>query len=166
MVCDMFDVPTSSYYEHKQLSKQINVERLEQRSEIKALFKASRNSAGSRSLLGMMCELGYQIGRFKVMSLMREAGIASKQPGPHRYKTAQVERPDIPNHLEREFDVSAPDSVWCGDITYIWAEGRWHYLAVVLDVVLLAGHYRPNRMQSWRLKHWIWRMSNEAGHKV
>src|SRR5690606_25637987 len=120
----------------KQLSKQINVERLEQRSKIKALFKASRNSAGSRSLLGMMRELGYQIGRFKVMSLMRESGIASKQPVPHRYKTSQVERPDIHNHLDRKFDVSTPDIVWCGDITYICAEGRLHFLVVVLDLYL------------------------------
>ncbi|GHG60624.1 transposase [Alishewanella longhuensis] len=144
MVCEVFDVPASSYYEHKQLSKQINVKRLEQRSKIKELFKDSRYSAGSRTLLGMMRELGYEIGRFKVMSLMREAKLISKQPGPHRYKTAQVERPDIPNHLDREFDVSALDSVWCGDITYIWAEGRWHYLAVVLDL------YR-RRVVSWAL---------------
>lgn len=144
MVCEVFDVPASSYYEHKHRSKQINVERLEQRCKIKELFKASRNSAGSRTLLGMMRELGYEIGRFKVMSLMREAKLTSKQPGSHSYKTAQVERLDIPNILDREFDVSAPDSVWCGDITYIWAEGRWHYLAVVLDL------YR-RRVVGWAL---------------
>ncbi len=74
-----------------------------------------------------MRALGYQMGRFKIRSLMKEAGIVSKQPGPHRYKTARIERLDIPNHLNREFDVSAPDSVWCGDITSIWAEGGWHY---------------------------------------
>ncbi len=27
-----------------------------------------------------------------------------------------------------------PDHVWCGDITYIWAQGKWQYLAVVLDL--------------------------------
>ena len=32
------------------------------------------------------------------------------------------------------FDVPAPNQVWCGDITYIWAQGKWHYLAVVLDL--------------------------------
>lgn len=73
----MFDVPASSYYEHKQLSKQINVEWLEQRCKIKELFKASRHSAGSRTLLGMMREQGYEIGRFKVMSLMREAKLST-----------------------------------------------------------------------------------------
>ena len=82
----------------------------------------------------MMRELGYQIGRFKVRNLMKEVGLVSKQPGAHRYKVAQSERPDIPNLLAREFDVQQPNQVWCGDITYVWAGGRWHYLAAVLDL--------------------------------
>ncbi|WP_158653285.1 IS3 family transposase [Aeromonas veronii] len=112
----------------------INRERMQQRCELRRLFKASRNSAGSRALMSMMRELGYQIGRFKVRNLMKEAGLASKQPGAHRYKVAQSERPDIPNLLTREFDVQQPNQVWCGDITYVWAGGRWHYLAAVLDL--------------------------------
>ncbi len=65
---------------------------------------------------------------------MRELKLISKQPGSHAYTQATVERPDIPNSLNREFDVPAPNKVWCGDITYIWAQGKWHYLAVVLDL--------------------------------
>ncbi|TDB52081.1 IS3 family transposase [Photorhabdus khanii] len=100
-VCDVFDVAASSYYQQKHCSRLINVERLEQCSKIKALFKASRHSVGNRTLLGMMRALGYQMGRFKVRSLMKEAGIVSKQPGPHRDKTARIERLDIPNHLNQ-----------------------------------------------------------------
>ena len=112
----------------------INRERMQQRSELHRLFTASRDSAGSRALMSMMRELGYQIGRFKVRNLMREAGLASKQPSTHRYKVARSERPDIPNLLAREFDVPQPNQVWCGDITYVWTSARWHYLAVVLDL--------------------------------
>ncbi len=82
----------------------------------------------------MMQEDGEQIGRFKVRGLMRELGLISKQPGSHAYKKATVERPDIPNTLNREFDVPEPNKVWCGDIAYIWAQGKWHYLAVVMDL--------------------------------
>jgi putative transposase len=39
--------------------------------------------------------------------------------------------------LNREFDVEAPDKVWCGDIKYIWAQEKWHYLAVVMDLYAL-----------------------------
>jgi putative transposase len=79
----------------------------------------------------MMQEDGEQIGRFKVPGLMRELELVS---GSHAYKQSTVERPDIPNILNREFDVPAPNQAWCGDITYIWAQGKWHYLAVVLDL--------------------------------
>jgi len=82
----------------------------------------------------MMKEDGMQIGRFKVRKLMREMNLISKQPGSHAYKKATVERPDIPNVLDRGFSVASPDKVWCGDITYVWAEGRWHYLAAVIDL--------------------------------
>lgn len=81
-----------------------------------------------------MQEEGEQIRRFKVRSLMRELALVSKQPGSHAYKKATVERPDIPNILNRAFDVEAPSQVWCGDITYVWALVKWHYLAVLLDL--------------------------------
>ncbi len=80
----------------------------------------------------MMKEDGMQIGRFKVRKLMREMNFISKQPGSHAYKKATVERPDIPNVLDREFNVTSPNEVWCGDITYVWAEGQWHCLGAVI----------------------------------
>ena len=98
------------------------------------LFNVSRGSAGSRSIVTMLQGRGVPIGRYKVRALMRESGLICKQPGPHKYKQATVERHDIPNRLDREFDVASPNQVWCGDITYIWAQGRWYYLAVVLDL--------------------------------
>ncbi len=89
---------------------------MQQRCELRRLFKESWGSAGSRALMSMMWELGYQIGRFKVRNLMKEAGLVSKQPGAHRYQVARSERPDIPNLLAREFDVQQPNQVWYGDV--------------------------------------------------
>ncbi|PPA27874.1 IS3 family transposase [Aeromonas jandaei] len=134
LVCCAFDVPTSCFYDYLARRRAINRERMQQRSELRRFFKVSRNSAGSRALMSMMRELGYQIGRFKVRNLMKEAGLVSKQPGAHRYQVARSERPDTPNLLAREFDVQQPNQVWCGDITYVWAGGRWYYLAAVLDL--------------------------------
>ena len=134
MICAVFEVSPSSYYEYRQRRQRPDVERLLLRSKIKELFNLSRHSAGTRTLVEMMRELGYRIGRYKVGRLMEEANLVCKQPGPHKYKLADVERVDIPNQLDRQFTVSAPNQVWCGDISYIWAGGRWRYLAVVLDL--------------------------------
>lgn len=134
MVCSAFGIARSSYYEHHRSRSRIDVERLEQRAKVNELFTQSRSSAGSRTLMTQMQGEGYEIGRFRVRRLMREMNLTCKQPGPHTYKQATVERPDIPNCLNREFEVQAPNQVWCGDITYIWVQNRWYYLAVVLDL--------------------------------
>ncbi|MDO9625359.1 MAG: IS3 family transposase [Pseudomonas sp.] len=133
-LCKVFEVNRSCYYAHRLRRRTPDVERLRLRSRVSELFSQSRHAAGSRSILSMMKEGGEQLGRFKVRRLMRELDLVSKQPGSHAYKRATVERLDIPNTLNRQFDVLAPNQVWCGDITYIWAEEQWHYLAVVLDL--------------------------------
>ena len=79
----------------------------------------------------MLREDGVSIGRFRVRRFVRELGLVSKQLGSHAYKQATVERPYIPNRLNREFSTERPSQPWCGDIAYIWAQGRWQYLAVV-----------------------------------
>ncbi|MDP5857353.1 IS3 family transposase [Pseudomonas aeruginosa] len=134
VVCSAFEVARSCYYVHRLRRRRVDARRVALRSQVNQLFSQNRGSAGSRSILGMLREEGVTIGRFRVRRLMRELGLVSKQPGSHAYKQATVERPDIPNRLNREFATEHPNQVWCGDITYVWAQGRWHYLAAVLDL--------------------------------
>jgi putative transposase len=134
MVCDVFDIPRSSYYDFKKRDTSIKPEEVELRAKINEFFSLSRSSAGSRTLVAMLSESGLMAGVFKVRRIMRDMELICKQPGPHAYKSATIERPDIPNLLNREFDVDSPNQVWCGDITYIWTGNKWTYLAVVLDL--------------------------------
>ena len=65
---------------------------------------------------------------------MSQLELVSCQLPSHAYKKANQQHVAIPNHLDRQFDVSKPNEVWCGDVTYIWIGKRWAYLAVVLDL--------------------------------
>jgi putative transposase len=38
-----------------------------------------------------------------------------------------------PHLLNRQFKVDEPYQVWVGDITYIWTQSGWLYLATVID---------------------------------
>lgn len=152
MLCEAFEVPRSCYYDHCLRRRTPDPERVRLRSRVNELFGQNRRAAGSRSIVSMMQEDGEQIGRFKARGLMRELGLISKQPGSHAYKKATVERPDIPNILNREFDAPAPNQVWCGDITYIWAQGKRHYLAVVMDLYarrVVGWAFRASRIRTW-----------------
>jgi len=123
-VCAVFEVPRSNYHAHRLRAERVDEQRSLLRKRVNELFVQSRSSAGSRSICDMMWQQhGIAIGRFKVARLMEESGLISKQPGKHAYKQATVERSDVPNMLSREFAVSAPNQVWCGDITYLWAQG-------------------------------------------
>ena len=112
----------------------MDADRLALRSEARRYFAESRGSAGSRTLRARFAADGVPIGRFKVRRLMQEANLVSRQARRAPYKHARQEKPDVPNRLNREFTVDQPDQVWCGDITYLWADGRWCYLAVVMDL--------------------------------
>jgi putative transposase len=111
LVCSVFDISRSSYYDYKRRLSVIDVERLQQRSQVNQLFNESRGAAGSRTIVAMLQARGTDIGRFKIRSLMREAGLICKQPGPYKYKHATVERVDIPNTLSLEFDVPEANRV-------------------------------------------------------
>ena len=74
------------------------------------------------------------MGCWLVGRLMKELGLVSCQQPTHRYKRGGHEHVAIPNYLERQFAVTEPNQVWCGDVTYIWTGKRWAYLAVVLDL--------------------------------
>jgi putative transposase len=134
MICDVFEINRSCYYSDRESRRRVDVERILLREKVNQAFKISRSSAGSRTIKTMLNDQGIEIGRFKVGRLMAEIGLICKQPGPHAYKQATVERLDIPNVLNRQFDEEQPNQVWCGDITYIWTGTRWSYLAVVLDL--------------------------------
>lgn len=133
--CRTLGVPRSSYYHYRERKdREVDAGRLELRSEARRYFNESRGSAGSRTLRARFVADGVSIGRFKVRRLMREANLVSRQPRRAPYKHGRQEKPDVPNRLDREFAVEQPNQVWCGDITYLWAGGRWCYLAVVMDL--------------------------------
>ena len=63
--------------------------------------------------------------------------LALRAKGKRKYKaTTQSDHnlPVAPNLLEQHFEAQAPNQKWVSDITYVWTEEGWLYLAVVLDL--------------------------------
>ena len=44
------------------------------------------------------------------------------------------QQPVFENLVERDFDIEQPDQVYAADITYVWTQEGWLYLAVVIDL--------------------------------
>ncbi len=133
-LCNVFGVNRSSFYGAVAQRHHVDTAREQLRDKVVDIHARSRGAAGARSLSAALRADGFSVGRYKAASLMREAGIVSKQPRGHRYKVAEDESRIAPNYLERAFAVDKPNRVWCGDVTYIWAGTQWLYLAVVIDL--------------------------------
>nr|WP_264082871.1 IS3 family transposase [Pseudomonas urmiensis] len=132
--CRVLGVKRSSFYAWRKRQARKNPERDQLRSAVEGHFKVSRGSAGSRTLTEELRRDGHKVGRYKVRSLMREAGLKCRQRRPHRYRSSGAEALIAENQLKRNFKVSTINEVWCGDVTYIQVGKRWLYLAAVLDL--------------------------------
>ena len=78
---------------------------------------------------------GIVAGRFKIRSLMRQAGL--KPVWKRKFVHTTDSKHDLPvaaNVLARHFNPAAPNRAYVSDITYIRAGAGWLYLAVVIDL--------------------------------
>jgi len=79
--------------------------------------------------------LGYLIGRWKTRKLMREAGVTVRYRKKYKVTTdSSHQSPVFENHLDRQFAVAKPDQAYVCDITYVWTQEGWLYLAIVIDL--------------------------------
>ena len=130
----VFGVSRSSYRYHRQQLSIVDAERERLKQKVVVIHSESRCAAGARTISGQLKQAGEKVGRYKARSLMKEAGLVSKQQRRHRYRVAEDESVIAPNHLARKFTVTKANQVWCGDVTYVWSGKSWLYLAVVIDL--------------------------------
>jgi len=114
----------------------IRFERVQLVAAMKQLFRESRQSLGSRGLKKALKKYyRIKVSRGTVIKLMRELGLVCQQRRAHKVTTNSKHNNAIAdNVLDQAFDVSAPDTAWAGDITYLRTREGWLYLAVVIDL--------------------------------
>ena len=102
---------------------------------IKTLFQKGRRSYGTRRIKRKLAEQGKRVSRRRIGRLMQQAGLVCKTKKKFKVTTdSKHNKPIAPNLLKREFTVSKPDRYYVGDITYIWTQEGWLFLAVVIDL--------------------------------
>jgi transposase InsO family protein len=105
------------------------------RDRIRKVHAESRGVYGSPRILRELRNNGERVGKRRVERVMRGAGIVGTPRGRHRTTTkANPAHPVEPNVLDRDFTASRPDERWVTDITYIWTDEGWCYLAAILDL--------------------------------
>lgn len=79
--------------------------------------------------------LGYPLGRDKAKKLTNEAGVFVRYRKRYKVTTnSKHKQPVFENKLNRQFIMEKPNQAYASDITYIWTQEDWLYLAVVIDL--------------------------------
>jgi putative transposase len=98
--------------------------------------------AGSRMLRDLLRGEGVQIGRARVITMMRRMEIEAIYRRPNTSKPAPGQK--IYPYLLRGLLIDRPNQVWAMDITYIPMARGFVYLAAVID-------WHTRRVLSWRV---------------
>jgi len=149
-LCEVMQVSSSAYYAwRKRPGTLISAETLHLHHRMKALFRQSRDSLGSREMMKKLREEGFRIGRYKVRHLMAKLNLIVKQRVAYKVTTRRNDNDAVAdNLLNQNFNPVATNQVWAGDITYLKTGEGWMYLAIVMDLYSrrIVGWAISNRM--------------------
>lgn len=103
--------------------------------QIKAIHKKKRQTYGSRKMTAEIRRTGRAVNHERIERLMSEAGIRSKIA--KKFKATTNSKHSLPvaeNLLNREFTAEKPNQKMVSDITYVWTDEGWLYVAGVMDL--------------------------------
>ena len=148
LMCRTLAVSSSGYYAWAaRLESRRTAENRRLVAAIRVIHAESRATYGSPRVHATLQAQGQWVGVKRVARLMRASAIRAKTVKKWRATTDSAHpHPVLPNTLDRQFAVAAPNRVWAGDITYVWTAEGWLYLAVVLDLY-------SRRVIAWGMGH-------------
>ena len=129
-------VSRSAYYSWKTHSTpKIQPSDLSLNRRMKQLFTQSRNSLGSRMMMQKLREEGFNVGRYRVRTRMRQLDLVVHQRKAYKVTTKRKATDAVADNLvNQRFNPNGPNQVWGGDITYLKTAEGWMYLAIVMDL--------------------------------
>ncbi|WP_440862965.1 IS3 family transposase [Symbiopectobacterium purcellii] len=150
-LCRVMRVTASAWYAWRKKPAEPLQKDVEVRVRLKALFAASRQGAGSRTLVKRLRGEGIIISRWRVRKLMQEEGLVCRQRRTYKVTTKPHPVAEVaPNLLNQNFNPPGPNQVWASDITYLKTGEGWLYLAAIMDLYsrLIVGWQVDRRMTS------------------
>lgn len=136
-MCQALEVSRSGYYAWKNRPRsQQRVDNEKLLIEIRRVYWEFRQDYGSpRIWRHLRFKDLIRCSENRVARLMRENGIVSVRKGKFLVTTdSKHDYPVWPNVLNRNFVVEKPNTAWVSDITYVWTNEGWLYVATILDL--------------------------------
>lgn len=137
--CHWLAVSTSGYYDWLKREQKPPSDKHRSTAVIdeavRIAFEDRKQRYGSPRLHTALVESGFPVALNTVAESMRRQGLVAKAGRKFKATTnSNHSLPVAPNLLEQDFSCNDVNEKWCGDITYLWTDEGWFYLAVVIDL--------------------------------
>jgi putative transposase len=135
-MCELLEVSRSGYHAWRGRGPSAReCENTRLLAHIRAIHAASHGSYGSPRVHRELGAQGQRVSLNRVRRLMQQNDIAARHKRKFRATTdSRHSLPVAPNRLEQHFVAERPDQVWLADVSYVWTDEGWLYLACVLDL--------------------------------
>ena len=136
LMCQVLSVSRAGYYRwlSRPTSKR-DSRKAEMESLVKSTFEEFEAAYGAPRITEELNALGYSCSLNYIAKIMQENGILARNGKAFNYGGHALAMSNVAdNLLWRDFKAEKPNQKWVTDITYIWVEQRWLYLATVMDL--------------------------------
>lgn len=134
----VFRVSRSGFYywvenRHKAIQREAARQKLD--TKVKEAFDVSKERDGSRRIQKELAESGDNHNVKTIAASMKRQDLVAKAARKFKCTTdSKHKMPVAPNLLAQDFNATAPNQKWAGDITYVATSEGWLYLAVIIDL--------------------------------
>jgi len=134
LMCRLYGVTRAGFYAWRSRERSERERHNEAlASEIRVVHEQSRGTYGSPRVHQALRRRGHRVGKNRVARLMRRHGIKARV-ATIRYTNPAIQRYfDSVLNEQLDLELTGPDQVWVGDITYLKVGSVYRYLAVVMD---------------------------------
>lgn len=135
LMCGVLGVSRSGYYHWT--TRELSPSRLANvvlARQIREMVAAHRQRYGTPRITEALHDEGITCSKNRVARRMGVMGLKAIQAKKFKVTTDSAHaKPVAPDRLEQDFHATAPNQKWTSDITYVWTDEGWLYLAVVMD---------------------------------
>jgi putative transposase len=135
-LCRLLEVTRQGYYAfaRRPPSRRVLAE-AELNEGIRKVFADSGETYGSPRVLRELRAQGVRTSKRRIERAMRGMGLTPPTPRKRVQTTVRdPSHPVAPNELARDVSATRPNERWVTDITYVWTDEGWAYVATILDL--------------------------------
>ena len=136
LMCGVLDVSRSGFYHWRtRVPSQQERSTRELDSRIRELSACHKQRYGAPRITDDLHDEGIACSENRIARRMRVLGLKAIQAKKFKVTTdsnhSKLVAPDL---IEQDFTAEAPNEKWVSDISYVWTDEGWLYLAVVMDL--------------------------------